>query len=254
MAVKTHWDCDKPALSFALAEGGDVGGVERDGTTSAAWLTILPVVDSFLFTPDSSEGIDLDGYNIIESDLEGEGAGIFVQTLSYSLYKCGSGSAYAMIYRSSYLVPCPINCNRHNPKIIPIDRRSGLTMLLFSPQFLNVSDHGHECGVLLSRGKDGVLEAVGSNSKLAAPWEAVTRGLEGVDHSRPLQGSSSFLVGDAFLVSNKCTDEAAGRRTSDKLSHMSRCIIWTCDNVRYYFRTFRICTISVSSAGYLKTS
>ena len=95
MAVKTHWDCDKPALSFALAEGGEVGGVERDGATgaSAAWLTILPVVDSFLFTPDFSEGIDLDGYNIVESDLEREGAGIFVQTLSYLLYKCGSGSA-----------------------------------------------------------------------------------------------------------------------------------------------------------------
>ena len=32
-AVKTHWDCDKQALSFALAEedGGVNGHVERDG-------------------------------------------------------------------------------------------------------------------------------------------------------------------------------------------------------------------------------
>ena len=38
MAVKTHWDCDKPALSFALAEGlrGCVGGAEGDGATGAA--------------------------------------------------------------------------------------------------------------------------------------------------------------------------------------------------------------------------
>ena len=59
MAVKTHWGCDKPALSFALAEGGGVNGrVERSGATGAAWLTILPVVDSCLFTSDSSEGIE----------------------------------------------------------------------------------------------------------------------------------------------------------------------------------------------------
>lgn len=52
MAVKTHWDCDKPVLSFALVEVGvGVNGrVERDGATAAA--TILPV-DSCLFTRDS---------------------------------------------------------------------------------------------------------------------------------------------------------------------------------------------------------
>ena len=65
MAVKTHWDSDKPALSFTLAEGGGASGVngrvERDGATGAAWLMGLAVVvdsDSCLvFTPDSSEGI-----------------------------------------------------------------------------------------------------------------------------------------------------------------------------------------------------
>jgi hypothetical protein len=50
MTVKTHLDCDKPALSFASAEGG--GGVVngRVGVTSvaAAWLT----VDSCLFAPE----------------------------------------------------------------------------------------------------------------------------------------------------------------------------------------------------------
>jgi hypothetical protein len=51
MAVKTHWDCDKPALSFALAlaVGGGGGRVERDatGAAAAAWLTVL--VDSWHF-------------------------------------------------------------------------------------------------------------------------------------------------------------------------------------------------------------
>jgi hypothetical protein len=68
MADKTHWDCDKPALSktFALSERvGAVdldGRVERDGP-GAAWLSIL--IDFFNFfltgTPDSSlssEGIE----------------------------------------------------------------------------------------------------------------------------------------------------------------------------------------------------
>ena len=53
MAVKTHWDCDKPVLSFALAEGGvGVNGrVKRDRAAAATWLTIL--VDSCLFTRES---------------------------------------------------------------------------------------------------------------------------------------------------------------------------------------------------------
>ena len=55
MAIKTHCDCDKPTLSFALlvaGVGGRVNGrVERDGATGAAWL-----VDSCLFIPDFSGG------------------------------------------------------------------------------------------------------------------------------------------------------------------------------------------------------
>ena len=52
MAVETHWDCDKPAISFALAEG-DGGELKEMGP---------PVlVDSCLvlvFTRESSEGIE----------------------------------------------------------------------------------------------------------------------------------------------------------------------------------------------------
>lgn len=57
MAVKTHWDRDKSAFSFALSEvGGGVNGrVKRDGATNAAWL-----IDSCLFTPEFSEGPGID--------------------------------------------------------------------------------------------------------------------------------------------------------------------------------------------------
>ena len=53
MTVKTHRDCDKPALSFALEAGGVKGRVEGDRATGAAIL-----VDSWLFTRDSSESIE----------------------------------------------------------------------------------------------------------------------------------------------------------------------------------------------------
>ena len=63
MTDKTHWDCDKPALSesFALGERGG-GRVERDGADAGpadAWLrlTIL-LVDSCSLTPNSSEDIE----------------------------------------------------------------------------------------------------------------------------------------------------------------------------------------------------
>ena len=58
MAVKTHWDCDKPVLSFALAEGGVRvnSRLKRDRATAATRLMIL--VDSWLFTRDTSEGIE----------------------------------------------------------------------------------------------------------------------------------------------------------------------------------------------------
>ena len=57
IAVKTHWDCDKPSLSFEFPGGVDADGrVERDGATGVACLTIL--VDSWLFTRNSSESIE----------------------------------------------------------------------------------------------------------------------------------------------------------------------------------------------------
>ena len=57
IAVKTY--CDKPSLSFAFPRGVDVDGrVERDVATGVARLKIL--VDSWLFTRNSSESIESD--------------------------------------------------------------------------------------------------------------------------------------------------------------------------------------------------
>ena len=62
MTDKTHWDCDKPALSetFVLADGD--GGVAWDCRVErdvACWLTTLVnSSESCLLTPDSSEGIE----------------------------------------------------------------------------------------------------------------------------------------------------------------------------------------------------